>query len=127
MSTPLHKRRPAKLEALKAAKELEIYTIKKLSNEEHFKKKKYRKVLAPTILEETKNCYTLLVKADACKDKAKAILLANEAMLCVEAVLAQLDTANVLYETPIPNIEYWAGKLVDLKGEIERWERMKMR
>jgi len=127
MSTPLHDRRPAKLEMLKTAKELEIYTIKKISNEEHFKKKKYRKMLIPVIVEETINCYTLLVKADATKSREEAILLTDDALLCLEAVLAQLDAANVLYETPIPNLEYWAGKLVSLKEEIVRWQRIKMR
>lgn len=39
MTTPTHRRNPAVFEALKLAKLLEIYTIKKVCNEKNFSRK----------------------------------------------------------------------------------------
>ncbi len=119
MSTPEFKRHPAKMIALKKAKQLEEYTIRKVCNEKHFSKKKYRRFLTMEIVNLTKDCYTLLIKAFYCEDKDKATELKQDALLCVNALLAQLDIANTLYSTPIPNIEHWAELIVDLKDSIE--------
>lgn len=121
MSTPEFKRYPAKMDVLKKAKLLELYTIKKVCNEKHFSKKKYRRFLTMEIINLTKDCYTNLVKAWYCTDKDKALGFKCDALLCMDALLAQLDVANTLYSTPIPNMEYWAEQIVDVKDGISAW------
>ena len=124
MSTPVHRRHPAKMDALKLAKQLEIYTIKKSYNDKYFSKKKYRRSLTGEIIKQTKDCYNFLVKAFYCEDKDTATQYLNEAVLCLQVLSAQLDTANTLYETPIPNIDFWAEQIVGVKEGIERWMKL---
>ena len=124
MSTPVHRRHPAKRDALKYAKQLEMYTIKKAFNENHFSKKKYRRSLKGEIVKHTRDCYSFLVKADACEDKGYARYYLTEARLSLAALTAQLDTANALYATYIPNISYWAEQIELLKEGIERWMKL---
>lgn len=54
MTTPTHRRNPAVFEALKLAKLLEIYTIKKVCNEKNFSKKKYRRFLSMELINQSK-------------------------------------------------------------------------
>lgn len=121
MTTPCQNRHPAKLMALKQAKMLELYTIKKVCNEKAFSKKKYRRFLTSDILTLTKDCYTYLVKAHNCLDEEKSLLYKREAILNLEALLAQLDVANTLYATPIPKIEYWTELIVKTEDSIKTW------
>lgn len=121
MTTPTYKRNPAVFEALKLAKLLEIYTIKKVCNEKNFSKKKYRRFLSMELINQSKDCYTNLVKAYFCEDSEKSLEYKQEALLCVNVLLAQMDAANELYQTPIPNMEYWAAQAVDVKEAINRW------
>ncbi len=121
MTTPAHKRHPAKLNPLKLAKSLEIYTIKKVCNEKYFSKKKYRRFLSMELINQSKDCYTNLAKAYRCQERSKQMEYKQNALMCISAFLAQLDIANNLYQTPIPNMEYWAGKAVDVKKAIEAW------
>lgn len=126
MSTPVHRRHPAKRDALKYAKQLEMYTIKKSFNEKHFSKKKYRRSLKGEIVKHTRDCYSFLVKADACSvlDTELAKHYLTEATLSVAALAAQLDTANALYATSIPNIGYWADQIELVKEGIDRWMKL---
>lgn len=121
MTTPTYKRHPAKLDALKLAKILETYTIKKVCNDKYFSKKKYRRFLSMELINLTKDCYTCLVKAYHCPDGDRSAEYKQDAMLCISAFMAQLDVANNLYDTPIPSIEYWAEQAVDVKESIEAW------
>lgn len=121
MSTPVHRRHPARMDALKLAKQLEIYTIKKSYNDKYFSKKKYRRSLTGEIIRHTKDCYSHLVKAFYCEDKETAMQFLNDAMLSLQVLAAQLDVANTLYETPIPNISFWAEQIEGVKEGIERW------
>lgn len=98
MTTPTYKRHPAKLDALKLAKILETYTIKKVCNDKYFSKKKYRRFLSMELINLTKDCYTCLVKAYHCPDGDRSAEYKQDALLCISAFMAQLDVANNLYD-----------------------------
>lgn len=121
MSTPNYKRTPAKMDMLKKTKALEMYTIKKVCNEKHFSKKKYRRFLTKDLIELSKNTFTYLVKSFYSTNTEKAYDYAEEALLNMDVMLAQLDVANTLYSTSIPNIEYWSELIVDVKESINIW------
>jgi len=123
MSTPGYMRKPATLQALKDAKLVEEYTIKKVCNDKCFSKKKYRRWLSSDLVQMAKDCYTYLIKAYYTDNFEKALDYKEEALLNVEAMLAQLDVANGMYETNIPNLDYWAGILTDLKDSIIVWKK----
>lgn len=124
MTTLCQDRKPAKLMALKQAKMLELYTIKKVRNERAFSKKKYRRSLIPDILKLTKDCYTYLVKAHGCEEEGEqedAFTYKRKAILNLEALSAQLDVANVSYSTSIPSIDYWTKLIVETEDSIKNW------
>lgn len=123
MSTPVHKRHPARLDSLKFAKQLELHTIKKVLNKS-FSKKKYRVPVGREIIRLSINCFTLLEKSEKYEDLGdydKSLELKKEALSNLLSMSAQLDVANTIYDTPIDGIEYWSGLIVDLKESIDRW------
>ena len=120
MSTPVHERDFAKQESIKLAKHLEQYTIQKVVNKT-FSKKKYRVPLGNEIINLCIQCYILLVKSFHIADKEKNLAMKEEALAITYAMSGQLDIANLMYETPIDNIEHWSGLILDLQESIERW------
>lgn len=120
MATPVHERDVAKREPAKLAKQLQIYTTQKVINKE-FSKKKYRTAIGQELIRLSIETYVLISKSYYVTSKARAYELQGEALACVYAMSAQLETANIMYQTPIDNVEYLTGLILDLQESIETW------
>ena len=119
MSVPTHKRNIAKREALKQAKMLEQYTIKKVCSYKNFWKKRYRSFLSDTLVNSSISCYNNLIKAFETPEKALEYL--HQAYVDAEILNQQLDTANSLYESQLQGVEYWSELIVELQKQINLW------
>ena len=127
MSVVSGKRKEGKLQVLRAARELVVYTLKACKNEKVFPKA-YRWMLTQKIVNEAMDILGCIRRANATMADTEMNYQyrhqqQSEAYAHTEALLAFIDIAYEVLGIESRRVEYWTGLAVNTESKLQGWSR----
>lgn len=127
-NVPASERTESKLKVLVEARTLAVYTLQICTNKKVFLPR-YDSVLADEIMKTAKDifidCYKanhIRVVGDDAKWKAQTrARLQRQALSNCESMFPLIEMAMKIYHLKASRIEYWTGKVLEVKGLIQKW------
>lgn len=127
MSVVSGKRKEGKLQVLRVARELVVYTLRACKNEKIFPKS-YRWMMTQKIVNEAMDLLGCIRRANATMADTEANYQyrhqqQSEAFAHVEALLSFIDVAYEVLGIDSRKVEHWTGMAVETESKLQAWSR----